>query len=138
MNTVGRTLGLCTADPRGDAEAVDQIVVFHPEGTAPSYMRGVAKVNTGPRSAGSDRFTSMRRLEVAVDGAAADVEDAGDLGDGVLALVIELAEQGGLVGVECAPASTVAAAGSGCLQTGAGAFPPATRHSIPAAALPVR
>jgi hypothetical protein len=52
---------------------------------------------------------------VPVDGGAGHAEDVGDLLDGVLAGVVELLGEGGLLGCELA-AAAAAAAGAGCFQ----------------------
>jgi len=50
---------------------------------------------------------------VAVEGAAVDLEDVGDLLDGVAALVVEPLRGRDLRGVEYRPTAAVAAAGAG-------------------------
>jgi len=57
-----------------------------------------------------------------VEGGAADVEGGGDGGQGVCALVVELAGDGQLVGGHGSGAAAGAASGSGDDQTGGAAF----------------
>jgi hypothetical protein len=61
-------------------------------------------------------------LQVTVEGAAADLEPAGDLGRGVAAAGVQLAGQLDLAGVEHRRAAAVAAASPGGYQPGGGAL----------------